>query len=82
MHAKVELLHGEYVQFMRWEILQVINVYQNDSLEPSLFGTYVEANNLCGGVMQNDKFPQLEFTVNDDITLAEIQKYSDDNPVG
>ena len=32
--------------------------------------------------MQNDKFPQLDFRVNVDITLAEIQKYSDDNPVG
>ena len=79
--ANVELLHGEFVQFMRWEILQVIIVYQNDSSEALLFGTYVDANNLCGDVMQNDKFPQLDFTVNADITLAELQNYSDNNPV-
>ena len=62
-----------------WEVK---NVYQNESSEHSLFVSYVDAINLSGGVMQNDKFPQLDFTVKADITLAEILNYSDDNPVG
>ena len=53
-----------------------------DSSQPSIFGCSVDANNLSGGVMQNKKLPQSDFTLNSDITLAEILNYPDDNPVG
>ena len=53
-----------------------------DSSQPSTFGFCVDANNLYGGVMQNEKLPQSDFTLNSDITLAEILNCPDDNPVG
>ena len=53
-----------------------------DSSQPSTFGFCVDANNLCGGVMKNEKLCQSDFTLNLDITLAEILNCPDDNPVG
>ena len=53
-----------------------------DSSQPSTFGFCVDANNLYGGVTQNEKLPQTDFTLNSDITLAEILNSPDDNPVG
>ena len=53
-----------------------------DSSQPSLFGFCVDANNLCGGVMQNEKLPQSDFTLNSDITLADILNCPDDNTIG
>ena len=53
-----------------------------DSSQPSTFGFCVDANNLYGGVMQNEKLPQSDFTLNSDITLVEILNCPDDNPVG
>ena len=53
-----------------------------DSSKPSTFGFCVHANNLYGGVMQKEKLPQSDFTLNSDITLAEILNCPDDNPVG
>ena len=53
-----------------------------DSSQPSTFGFCVDANNLYGGVMQNEKLPQSDFTLNSDITLAEILNCPDGNPVG
>ena len=53
-----------------------------DSSQPSTFGFCLDANNLYGGVMQNEKLPQSDFTLNSDITLAEILNCPDDNPVG
>ena len=53
-----------------------------DSSQPSTFGFCVDANNLYGGVMQKEKLPQSDFTLNSDITLAEILNCPDDNPVG
>ena len=52
-----------------------------DSSQPSTFGFCVDANNLYGGVMQKEKLPQSDFTLNSDITLAEILNCPDDNPV-
>ena len=53
-----------------------------DSSQPSTFGFCVDADNLYGGVMQNEKLPQSDFTLNSDITLAEILNCPDDNTVG
>ena len=53
-----------------------------DSSQPSTFGICMDANNLYGGVMQNEKLPQSDFTLNSDITLADILNCPDDNPVG
>ena len=53
-----------------------------DSSQPSTFGFCVDANNLYGGVMQNEKLPHSDFTLYSDITLAEILNCPDDNPVG
>ena len=43
-----------------------------DSSQPSSFGFCLDANNLHGGVMQKEKLRQSDFTLNSDITLAEI----------
>ena len=53
-----------------------------DSSQPSTFGFSVDANNLYCGVMQNEKLPQSDFTLNSDITPAEIPNCPDGNPVG
>ena len=52
-----------------------------DSSQPSTFGFCVDVNNLYGGVMQNEKLPQSDFTLNPDITLVKILNCPD-NPVG
>ena len=53
-----------------------------DSSQPSTFDSCLDANNLYGGVMQNEKLPQSDFTLNSDITLADILNCPDDNPFG
>ena len=51
-----------------------------DSSQPSTFGFCVDANNLYGSVVQNEKLPQSDFTPYSDITLAEILNCPDYNP--
>ena len=58
------------------------NLPDYDYSQPSKFGFCVDANNLYGDVMQNEKLPQSDFTLNSVINLAEILNCPEDNPVG
>ena len=53
-----------------------------DSSQPSTFGFCVDANNLYVVVMQIEQLPRSDFTLNTDITLAEILYCPDDKPFG
>ena len=73
---------------VRWECVNsreyVDNKYRPDC-DSSHFSTFVfcvDANNLYGGVMQNEKLFQSDFTLKSDITLADILNSPNDNPVG
>ena len=73
---------GEYVQSTRLESLQqTLKICQIMTLHNPRH-LVVDAKHLYGAVMHNENFPQSDFTLNSDITLAEILNCPDDNPVG
>ena len=54
----------------------------HDSTEETCFGFCVDANNLCGGVMQLEKLPVADFAFNTEIQFEEILDTADDDSIG
>ena len=53
-----------------------------DASKESVFGFCADANNLYGGVMQQDKLPIADYILRSDIPLSEILNTPDDAQVG